>query len=43
MSRYGISEREFMNGKDINHIFKMLYTLDVRRKNLDSKTLVIKN
>lgn len=42
MNRFDISEREFMNGKDINHIFKMLYTLDVKRKELDSKTLVLK-
>ncbi len=43
MSRYDISEREFMNGKDINHVFKMLYTLDTRRKELDSKILTLKN
>ena len=43
MSRYDISEREFMNGKDINHVFKMLYTLDTRRKELDPKALVLKN
>ncbi len=42
MSRYGISEREFMNGKDINHIFKMLYTLDLKRKELDAQGLVLK-
>ncbi len=43
MSRYDISEREFMNGKDINHVFKMLYTLYTRRKELDPKALVLKN
>jgi len=42
MGRFSIREREYMNGKDINHIFKMLYTLDIRRKELDSKNLVLK-
>lgn len=43
MSRFNISEREFMNGRDINHIFKMLYTLDTKRKELNSESLVLKN
>lgn len=43
MGRFDIREREYMNGKDINHIFKMLYTLETKRKELDSKTLVLKN
>lgn len=42
MRRYGISERRFMNGKDLNHIFKILYTLDTRRKELEVKSLVLK-
>ncbi len=43
MSRFDIREREFMNGKDINHVFKMLYTLDTKRKEADFKTLSLKN
>ena len=43
MSHFDISEREFMNGKDINHIFKMLNTLDTKRKEIGFKTLVLKN
>ena len=39
MGRFGIREREFMNGRDINHVFKMLHFLDVRRKELDSQFL----
>lgn len=42
MGRYGISEREFMNGKDTNHIFKLLYVLDNRRKELEFQSLVLK-
>lgn len=42
MGRFDIKERDYMNGKDINHIFKLLYTLDTRRKELDSQTLVLK-
>ena len=42
MGRFDIKERDYMNGKDINHIFKMLHTLDTRRKKLDFQTLVLK-
>lgn len=42
MSRFDINEREFMNGKDINHVFKMLYTLDTKRKEAGFKTLSLK-
>lgn len=43
MGRFDIRERDYMNGKDINHIFKMLYTLDTKRKELGLQTLVLKN
>ncbi len=42
MSRFNINEREFMNGKDMNHIFKILYVLDTRRKELEFQSLVLK-
>ncbi|HAB65872.1 MAG TPA: hypothetical protein DCE23_00750 [Firmicutes bacterium] len=43
MGRFDIREREFMSGKDINHVFKMLYTLDTKRKELDVKSLELKS
>lgn len=43
MEKFDIRERDYMNGKDINHIFKMLYTLHTRMKELDSQTLMLKN
>lgn len=42
MGRLDIRERDYMSGKDMNHIFKMLYTLDTRRKELDLHKLVLK-
>ena len=32
MAIYEISPREFMNGKDINHVYKIFYTLDEKLK-----------
>jgi hypothetical protein len=32
MAIYEITPREFMNGKEINHVFKILYTLDEKLK-----------
>ena len=43
MARFAISEREFMNGKDINHVYKLLNTLDERRKQLDIQKLSLIN
>lgn len=36
MSIYGINERVFMNGKEINHVYRILYGLDVKKKKLGS-------
>ncbi len=41
MHRFGIKEREFMNGKDINHIYKLLSTLDDKRLEQTKTQLVL--
>lgn len=40
--KFGIQERKFMNGKEINHVFKMLYALDERRKELGISDVTLK-
>ena len=42
MHRFDIRKRELMNGKDINHVFKILNTLDSKTKDLKSSTYVLK-
>lgn len=42
MRRFHISERNYMSGKDINHVFKLLYTLDERRKELGISDVTLK-
>ena len=42
MGRFDIRERDYMNSKDINHIFKMLNALVEKKKELSSKNLVFK-
>lgn len=42
MGAFDIRERDFMNGKDINHVFKLLYVLDTRMKELNTQTLELK-
>lgn len=42
MRRYNIKEREFMNGKELNHVFKLLDTLDEKRKEFGDQSLVLK-
>ncbi len=34
MILFGISERDFMNGKDLKHVYKLLNTLDIKRSRL---------
>lgn len=42
MGRFDIRERDYMNSKDINHIFKMLNALDEKKRELSSQNLVLK-
>ncbi len=39
MAIYEIREREFMSGREINHIFKLLDTLESKRKELNDHSL----
>lgn len=40
MERFDIKEREFMNGKELNHVFKLLDILDTRKEEqIESLTL----
>lgn len=39
MRYFDIQERELMNGKDINHVFRLLNVLDMKRKELDPMSL----
>lgn len=41
MRRFGIKEREFMNGKDINHLYRLLFTLDTKRLEQNNQSLVL--
>lgn len=41
MRRFGIKEREFMNGKDINHLYRLLYALDTKRLEQTSEPLTL--
>ena len=41
MNLFDIKERKFMSGKDINHVYRLLNTLDMERKKLESNKLVL--
>ena len=41
MYLFKISEKELMKGKDINHIFRILFTLDNKRKELNPQNLTL--
>lgn len=40
MGKFGIREREYMSGKDINHVFRLLHTLDEQSRKLDSNKIL---
>ncbi len=42
MALYGIRERDFMSGKETNHVFKLLDTLDRKLLSLDNQELLLR-
>ncbi len=42
MEIFDIRERELMNGREINHVYRLLNTLDMKRKELASETRILK-
>ena len=42
MREYDIKEREFMNGKDINHVYRILGKLYKLEYEMDGKKLLLK-
>ncbi len=43
MDIFNIRERELMNGKEINHVYRLLNTLDIKRRQIMDSSRTLNN